>query len=147
MTGWRLGWLVGPANVEAKIYDMALYEYMAPPMFTQYGGIAALRHGETFIKNQTAHWQSNLDLITKRFGEMDRIIFSPPPASFYTFFRIRGFDDSMTLARRLIDEAGVSLAPGGSFGSCCGDYLRMCFGASNEKINESLDRIEKFLNK
>lgn len=147
MTGWRLGWLIGPARVEPKIYDLALYEYMAPPMFTQYGGIAALRHGENFIKDQTAHWQVNLDIITKRFSEMDRVVFSPPPASFYAFFRVTGADNSMTLAKQLIDEAGVSLAPGGSFGSCCGDYLRMCFGASTQKVNEALDRIEAFLKK
>ena len=147
MTGWRLGWLVGPANVESKIYDMALYEYMAPPMFTQYGGIAALRHGEGFIKDQTAHWQKNLDLITERFAQMERVIFAPPPSSFYTFFRIKGFDDSMLLARQLIDEAGISLAPGGSFGSECGDYLRMCFGASSEKMHQAMDRLENFLKK
>ncbi len=147
MTGWRLGWLIGPARVESKIYDMALYEYMAPPMFTQYGGIAALRHGETFIKNQSLHWRTNLDLITERFGKMERVIFNPPPASFYTFFRIDGEPDSLSLAKRLIDEAGVSMAPGCSFGSGCGDYLRMCFGASTAKINDALDRIETFLNK
>ena len=142
-----MGWLIGPARVETKIYDLALYEYMTPPMFTQYGGIAALRHGEGFIKDQSIHWQNNLDLITKRFGEMERVIFNPPPASFYAFFRIKGEPDSMTLARRLIDEAGISLAPGGSFGSGCGDYLRMCFGASTQKINQALDRLEDFLKK
>ena len=147
MTGWRLGWLIGPARVENKVYDIALYEYMTPPMFTQYGGIAALRHGENFIKDQTAHWKSNLDLMTKRFAQMERVIFNPPPASFYAFFRVRDSGNSLTFARELIDGAGVSLAPGGSFGSCCGDYLRMCFGASPQKINQALDRIENFLKK
>ena len=147
MTGWRLGWLIGPARVETKIYDMALYENMCPPTFVQHGGIAALRHGEGFIKEQQIQWQHNLDLIETRFRDMPRVIFSRPPSSFYAFFRVDGFPNSMTFARQLIDEAGISLAPGCSFGSQCRDYLRMCFGASPQKLGSALDRLEAFLKK
>ncbi len=145
MTGWRLGWLIGPAHVESKIYDLALYENMCPPNFIQYGGIAALRHGEEFLKGQNEHWKSNLDLITRRFADMPRVIFNPPPSSFYAFFRVDGVSDSMTFAREMIDKAGVSLAPGASFGSGCGDYFRMCYGPSEQIIGNALDRLESFL--
>ena len=147
MTGWRLGWLIGPSRVESKIYDLALYESMCPVSFIQYGGIAALRHGEGFLKDQTARWKSNLDLITERFSHMERVQFNPPPSSFYAFFRIDGLQDSLISARTLIDEAGVSLAPGCSFGSKCGDYFRMCYGASPSTLNRALDRLENFLKK
>lgn len=145
MTGWRLGWLIGPSSVESKIYDLALYQNLCPPSFVQFGGIAALRHGEGFIKEQLAHWRSNRQLVTDRFASMERVNFNPPPSSFYAFFRIDGVSNSMEFARKMIDEAGISLAPGCSFGSDCGDYFRMCFGASPQKMNAALDRLENFL--
>lgn len=63
------------------------------------------------------------------------------------FFRVEGCDDSYELARQLIDEAGVSLAPGGSFGKEFNGYLRLCFASSPEILSEALDRLEKYLNK
>jgi aspartate aminotransferase len=147
MTGWRLGWLVGPASAETKIYDMALYEYMCPADFTQHAGIAALRHGEQFITSQLQSWQKNIDLIEESFSRTGKTIMVRPPATFYAFFRIDGQTDSMMLARRMIDEVGLSLAPGCSFGSSCKDYLRLCFGVSPEKLTKALDRFEDFCKK
>ena len=147
MTGWRLGWLVGPASAETKIYDMALYEYMCPADFTQHAGIAALRHGEPFIASQLESWQKNIDLIEQSFDRTGKAMMVRPPATFYAFFRIDGQTDSMALARRMIDEVGLSLAPGCSFGSSCKDYLRMCFGVSPEKLTKALDRFEDFCKK
>lgn len=144
MTGWRLGWLVGPSSSESKIYDMAMYEYMGPPDFTQYGGIAALRHGEPFIKAQLKAWEENINLIEDSFKRIGKIRMTRPPATFYAFFRIDGAPDSMEIARQLIDNAGISLAPGCSFGKDCKDYLRLCFGVSPEKLSRALERFETF---
>ena len=145
MTGWRLGWLIGPADAENRIRDLSLYEVLCPPSFVQMAGIAALRHGEDFIVEQKQHWAKNLDMIMDRFAKLDRVHMTRPDATFYAFFRVDGEPDSMALARRLIDEAGVSLAPGASFGSCCAQHLRLCFGASQGLMNEALDRIEPIL--
>lgn len=147
MTGWRLGWLVGPASAETKIYDTALYEYMCPADFTQHAGIAALRHGEPFIKNQLEQWQKNIDLIEESFARTGKAHMVRPPATFYAFFRIDGVTDSMSCARRMIDEVGLSLAPGCSFGSSSKEYLRLCFGVSPEKLTKALTRFEDFCRK
>lgn len=143
MTGWRLGWLVGPADAEERIRDLALYEVLCPPSFVQVAGIQALRHGEEFIAEQKIHWRENLDLIMERFHGLPRLHMGRPASTFYAFFRVEGEPDSMKLARRLIDEVGVSLAPGVSFGSCCAEHLRLCFGASRPMMTEVLDRLEK----
>lgn len=145
MTGWRMGWLICPAEAETRIRDLVLYETMGPPDFTQYGALAALRHGEGFIAEQLAFWESNLDRVMAHFGRMPRIQMARPKASFYAFFKVKGEHDSLRLARRLIDEAGVSLAPGTSFGSGCGEYLRLCFGAAPEVVEEALTRLERIL--
>lgn len=145
MTGWRMGWMICPSDAEEKLRDLILYETMGPPAFTQYGALAALRHGEEFIKEQLSHWEKNLDMVMNKFEELPRVRMARPAATFYAFFKVEGEPDSMSLARRLIDEAGVSLAPGASFGSSCPDYLRLCFGAAPEVMEEALNRLEKVL--
>ncbi|HNQ92219.1 MAG TPA: aminotransferase class I/II-fold pyridoxal phosphate-dependent enzyme [Alphaproteobacteria bacterium] len=146
MTGWRLGWLVGPADAEEKIRDIILYETMGTPTFTQYGAIEALRHGEDFLGSQKDLWVQNLDIIMDRLPRMKGVTMVKPTAAFYAFFQIEGCD-SYELARELIDEAGVSLCPGAAFGKGFGDHLRLCFAVSPEILTEALDRLENHLKK
>ena len=143
MTGWRLGWLTGPAVAEHIIRDVALYDNMGPPTFTQFGGVAALRDGETFVADQLSLWQSNLDLLMDRLGQNPKVHISRPDSTFYAFFKVEGEPDCLTFAKRLIDEAGLSLAPGCAFGKSCTGWMRLCFAVSEAKLTEALDRLEK----
>jgi aspartate aminotransferase len=145
MTGWRLGWLIGPKDAENKIRDLILYENMGPPTFNQYAAIAALRHGEDFLLEQKSLWRENLGIVRQQWKNHSRIHMAETEAAFYAFFRVDGEENSFTFARRLIDEAGVSLAPGGAFGAGFNNYLRLCFGASPEVIAKALDRLDPFL--
>lgn len=143
MTGWRLGWLVGPADSETPLRDLALYDNMGPPTYAQYGAIAALRHGEPFIAEQMALWKSNLDLVMDRFNTNGRIKMRRPDSTFYAFFSVDGEPDCMHLVKRLIDESLLSLAPGCAFGKCCAGWVRMCFAVSEQRITEALNRLEQ----
>lgn len=145
MTGWRLGWLTGPDAAEAIIRDVALYDNMGPPTFTQFGGIEALRGGEDFITDQLSLWESNLDLIMERFGNNPKIHISRPKATFYAFFKVEGEPDCLVLAKKLIDEAGLSLAPGCAFGEACKGWMRLCFAVSENRLTQALDRLEKVI--
>ncbi len=145
MTGWRLGWLVGPANSENAVRDLALYDNMGPPTYAQHGAIAALRYGEPFIAEQVALWKSNLDLVMDRFNSNGRIHMERPEATFYAFFRVDGEPDCMHLVKRLIDESALSLAPGCAFGKCCSGWVRMCFAVSEQRIADALDRLEQVI--
>jgi aspartate/methionine/tyrosine aminotransferase len=145
MTGWRLGWLTGPSAAEEIIRDVALYDNMGPPTFTQFGGIAALRDGEEFIKEQRKIWESNLDIIMDRLGRNPKIHISRPKATFYIFFKVDGEDDCLVLAKKLIDEVGLSLAPGCAFGPNCKGWMRLCFAVSEAKLTQALDRLEKLI--
>ncbi len=147
MTGWRLGWLVGPADAEDKVRDLILYENMGPPTFNQYGGIEALRHGEEFLSSQKALWKGNLELVMGRLKTMPRLKLSRPTSSFYVFFQIEGCEDSYEEVKNMIDEVGLSLSPGSAFGRGFHDYLRMCFAVSPEILTQSLDRLQKYLEK
>jgi len=143
MTGWRLGWLVGPADSEPAVRDIALYNNMGPPTYAQLAGVAALRHGEPFIAEQLDLWKSNLDIVMDRFNTNGRITMVRPPAAFYAFFHVEGEEDCLHLSKRLIDEAGLSLAPGCAFGTCCQGWIRMCFAVSEQRLIESLNRLEQ----
>ncbi|MCC6599014.1 MAG: pyridoxal phosphate-dependent aminotransferase [Alphaproteobacteria bacterium] len=143
MTGWRLGWIVGPPLAETKIRDVALYNNLCPPTFTQYGAIAALEQGEPFLKEQIDLWRANRDLLVRRFADMPRISQAFPAATFYSFFKVDGEPDCIALTKRLIDEAQLLLSPGVGFGEAGRGYIRMCFAVSERRLSEALDRLEK----
>lgn len=145
MTGWRLGWIVGPKIAEDKIRDVALYNKLCPPTFTQYGAIAALEQGEDFLKQQIDLWRSNRDLVVKRFKDMGCVHLAYPKSTFYAFFKVNGEDDCIALTKRLIDEAGVLLSPGSAFGQSSKGYIRLCFAVSEARLSEALDRIESVI--
>jgi aspartate aminotransferase len=145
MTGWRLGWLVGPRSTEDAIRDIVLYNNMGVPTFNQFGAIEALRHGEDFLKDQIGLWRANRDMVRDRFKDNERISINYPPATFYNFFRVQGQHDCMQLAKNLIDQAGIGLAPGCAFGKAGGGHMRLCFAIDKEPMIEALDRLESYV--
>ncbi len=145
MTGWRLGWIVGPREAEDKIRDVALYNNLCPPTFTQYGAIAALEQGEDFLKKQLSLWHANRDLVVARFAKMKNVHMSYPAATFYAFFKVDGQDDCIALTKLFVDEAGVLLSPGSAFGRSSKGYIRLCFAVSEARLTNALDRIERVI--
>ncbi|HBH25873.1 MAG TPA: beta-eliminating lyase [Rhodospirillaceae bacterium] len=141
MTGWRLGWIVGPPEAADKIRDVALYNNLCPPTFPQYGAIAALEEGEGFLAEQIALWRANRDAMMAAFAAMPRVRLARPEATFYGFFRVEGEGDCITLAKRFVDEAGLLLSPGCAFGHACRSYIRMCFAVSRDRLDETMRRI------
>lgn len=145
MTGWRIGWIVGPQIAEEKIRDVALYNNLCPQTFMQYGAISALEHGEAFIKSNINLWRKNRDLTLKKFEETGRIQMSKPEATFYGFFKVNGEDNCKEMTKRFIDEARVLLSPGCAFGETSKGYIRMCFAVSEQRLAEALDRMANIL--
>jgi aspartate aminotransferase len=145
MTGWRMGWIVGPQIAEPKIRDVALYNNLCPPAFTQFGAIAALEDGEGFLNQQIDLWRGNRDLVVERFNKMGNVHLAYPASTFYAFFKVDGYDDCIELTKRLVDEAGVLLSPGSAFGESSKGYVRLCFAVSEARLSEALDRIERVI--
>lgn len=145
MTGWRMGWIVGPPEAESKIRDVALYNNLCPQTPMQYAGMAALERGEDFIASQIDLWRKNRDLTCTAFNTLPLVHMTKPEATFYGFFKVEGQSDCMALTKRFIDEAGVLLSPGCAFGQSCKGYIRMCFAVSERRLVEALDRIKKIL--
>ncbi|HEX7390928.1 MAG TPA: aminotransferase class I/II-fold pyridoxal phosphate-dependent enzyme, partial [Acidiphilium sp.] len=76
---------------------------------------------------------------------LNRVRFQPPSASFYAFARIAGLTDSLGLARRLVTEHKVAVAPGIAFGDAGEGHIRLCFAQSPEKLARAMDRLRSGL--
>jgi aspartate/methionine/tyrosine aminotransferase len=145
MTGWRLGWMIGPAQAEPRIYDLVLYDNMGPPNFTQYGAMAALKHGEDFVAEQKTRFRKHEQIVHDALTRIGGIEAVRPESSFYAFFKSEREPDCMSFARRLIDEHGLGLAPGCAFGRNFNGYMRLCFAVSEPRLREALGRLEQAL--
>ena len=146
MTGWRLGWLIAPHALIAQMGKVIEFNTSCAPAFVQRAGLAAVIHGEALVQATVARLRASRDLLVSSLGAIAGIETAPPPGAMYLFFRIAGrSDDSVSLAKQLVAEAGLGLAPGAAFGSEGEGYLRWCFAASDALLAQGAERLQKFL--
>ena len=144
MTGWRLGWITAPVQLGVQFEKLNEYNVAGPPPFIQQAGITALKKGEVFIRESNARYLQALSYFTEWAKAQERIEFDVPTAAFYAFFKIREGNDSLAMAKDLLNK-GVGLAPGCAFGSQFDSYLRLCFASSIPKLEKGLKRLEDWL--
>ena len=111
----------------------------------QRAGIVAVQDGEPFVAEIVARYKSARDLVIERVAAIPRLSLPAPEAAFYAFIRVEGMADSVALAKDLLANAGVGLAPGAAFGDGFDDYLRLCFAATLPTLERAFDRLEDFL--
>jgi len=145
MTGWRLGWMVMPEGLAPTADKLLEFNTSGGQAFLQRAAIVALEEGESFVAEQVARYRAGRDLVTQRLGGMRRVRLTRSEASMYLMFQVEDEPDSYKLALRLVDEAGVGLAPGIAFGAGGEGYLRLCFAASHAKLGEAMDRLAPVL--
>lgn len=147
MTGWRLGWLTHPAELAPVVAKLVQITTSGVPQFLQRGAITALREGDSVIRDLRAQCLAGRDIVFDRLEAWPMVRAARPKAAFYAFFAFEGMTDSLAMAKRIIDEANVGLAPGSAFGPAGEGYLRLCFAASEETLVKGLDRLEPMLGK
>ena len=145
MTGWRLGWLEAPPQLGAMIENLIQYSTSGVPVFMQRAAIVALDHGDGLIAHQLSRLTQSRDLLCEALWRAGRVHFAKPPGAFYLFCKIGGFPDTRALAMRLVDEAGIGLAPGSAFGEGGRDYLRICFARQPDVVAEAARRLVNWL--
>ncbi len=145
MTGWRIGWLEAPPALGPAIENLIQHMSSGVPSFSQWGAIAALDEGEAFLASQIAQMRRNRDRMTQVLSATGRVRFAMPEAAFYLFCAIEGHADSRALALRLVDEAGVGVAPGSAFGKGGEGFIRLCFARSSGDIDEAARRLAQWL--
>ena len=115
------------------------------PGFIQSAGIAALTKGEPHIRALQVELTHNRDQVIAALRTIEGVDAPVPQGGMYAFFRIHGQSDSVALAKRLVREAGLGLAPGAAFGAEGEGWLRWCFAAGGEGLNEGLARLAKWV--
>jgi aspartate/methionine/tyrosine aminotransferase len=139
MTGWRLGWLVVPPSCLDAIGKLIEFNTSCAPSFVQKAALEALRREGEITPPLVAHFKLCRDTLVPLLQAVPYVTVGPAKGGMYAFFKIEGFDDSLALAKRLVSEAGLGLAPGSAFdlapdtqANRVGEgWMRWCFASTD----------------
>ncbi len=146
MTGWRMGFLCAPKEIIGAMTKLHQYGIMSAPTTSQYAAIEAMRNGDGDIAEMKAEYDKRRRFLVDGFRKLGLDCFEPKGA-FYTFPCIKSTGlSSEEFCERLIREERVAVIPGSAFGPGGEGFVRACYAASMENLDEALKRIERFLN-
>ncbi len=145
MTGWRLGYALGPEKIIEKMTILHQYAIMSAPTMSQYAAIEALKNGDEDIEKMRGEYDLRRRLIVSGFRKMGFSCFEPEGA-FYVFPCIKNTGlTSEEFCSRLIREKHVAVIPGTAFGECGDGYIRVSYSYSINHIREALKRMQEFV--
>lgn len=145
MTGWRLGYAVGPAHLLEAMMRIHSYTAMSAPTMAQIGAVEALRHGAEDVAHMVGHYDQRRRMLLAGFRQLGLPCFEPGGA-FYTFPSIAHTGlTSAEFSRRLLFEENVAAVPGTAFGDCGEGYLRCTYATHLDLLKEALARIGRLL--
>jgi len=146
MTGWRLGWLVLPPALVPAMANLIEFNTSCAPVFVQRAGLAALAGAADFVPDLVRRLKLCRDTLLPQLAALPGISVATPQGGMYAFFRLEGHDDSLALAKRLVTEAGLGLAPGAAFGAEGEGWLRWCFASHDPaRLSLGVERLKRFL--
>ncbi len=142
MTGWRLGWLVLPPGMTDAVGKLVEFNSSCAPVFVQRGGLAALAQADASVPALVQHLKACRDRLLAGLQALPGLEVALPPGGMYAFFRVEGETDSLALAKRLVADHGLGLAPGAAFGPEGEGWLRWCFASRDPaRLDQGLDRL------
>ena len=145
MTGYRLGYACGPADVIDAMMKIHQYGIMSAPTLAQAAGVEAMDFGDKDVERMRREYQKRRDFLVPALNAMGLKTVMPKGA-FYIFCDIRstGMSDE-DFAMKLLKDYGVAVVPGSAFGKCGAGFVRMSYATSLEKIKIAAERIAKML--
>jgi aminotransferase len=143
MTGWRIGYACGPAELIDAMMKVHQYSMMCASIISQDAAIEALDHGGDAMKKMRDQYHRRRDFVVRRFNEIGLTCHSPR-GSFYTFPSVAstGLSDS-EFAVGLLKNESVAVVPGTAFGPGGAGFVRACFATGYEQLIEACDRMER----
>ena len=145
MTGWRLGYALGPAEIIAQMTKIHQYGIMSAPTTAQYAAIEALKNGDRDVNRMRDEYDMRRRLVVDSFNDMGLSCFEPLGA-FYVFPCIKSTGlSSDEFCTRLIMEKHVAVVPGTAFGACGDGFVRVSYSYSLKHLKIALQRIREFL--
>lgn len=145
MTGWRAGWLAVPEPLMEDLGKIIEYNTSCILEPVQRAAAVAIQQGEPEVARLRAHLRATRQLLVDELTALPGVIVPEAGGAMYVFFRIEGQGDTLALAKRLVEEAGLGLAPGGAFGPEGEGWLRWCHATSPDRLREGVKRLKAFL--
>jgi aminotransferase len=147
MTGWRIGYAAGPAELIKGLVRIHQYSVMSAPTISQYAALEALKIGEPYVQEMLAEYDRRRKLIHQGLNDIGLPTFEPHGA-FYVFPSVHntGMSDE-TFAEKLLIEERVAVVPGSSFGDAGKGFVRCSYATSYEKIERALEKMGRFVKK
>lgn len=145
MTGWRLGYALGPAKIIEQMTKLHQFAIMSAPTNSQYAAIDALKNGDSDISKMVMDYDMRRRFSVDAFRKIGLDCFEPKGA-FYVFPCIKSTGlSSDEFCERLIKEKHVAVVPGNAFGDCGEGYIRASYCYSIDNIKEAISRIGEFV--
>ena len=146
MTGWRLGYLVMPPDMTPHVGKLLEFNTSCAPVFVQRAALVALQQTEAVTPRIVAHLKTCRDTLVPLLQAVPGVQTSAAPGGMYAFLRVAGHADSLQLAKRLVAEAGLGLAPGIAFAPEAEGWLRWCFASKDvARLGQGVDRLRRWL--
>ena len=153
MTGWRLGWLVMPPAMTAQMGKLIEFNTSCAPVFIQRAGLVAIERTLDVTPRVVAHLKACRDTLIPQLAAVPGVQVAAAKGGMYAFFRLEDqarFGDSLDVAKRLVLEAGLGLAPGNAFmvnpGADAQGWLRWCFASQDlSRLGQGVQRLERWL--
>lgn len=146
MTGWRLGYVCGPAAIIESLARLQQNYMLCANTFAQFGGVAALNGPQDCVETMHSAFDERRKILVEGLRGVPKISFTEPQGAFYVFLDIRETGmDALTFCRRLLDEAHVACVPGDDFGPAGLGHIRLSYATSAENCAEGVRRIRNFL--
>lgn len=147
MTGWRLGYAAGPAELIQAMTKIHQYTIMCAPTMAQYGAVEALRSGSASVEHMRKSYRQRRNFVTSAFEEMG-LMTNRPGGAFYIFPSIKETGmSSEAFAEALLIEEKVAVVPGSVFGESGEGYIRCSYATSMKQLTEAMKRIKRFVEK
>jgi aspartate aminotransferase len=142
MTGWRLGWLVGPTAVMKLAAKMNSQTVTSAATFTMAAAVAALNGPQDAVEEMRLAYQQRRDFMVKALNEIDGITCAMPDGAFYLMPRfVNSSKNSLQLANALLDKCGIAATPGVAFGLSGEGHLRFSYATSMDELERAVERL------
>jgi aspartate/methionine/tyrosine aminotransferase len=148
MTGWRMGYAILPPEL-VKTFDLYNVNIASCACtFSQHAAVEALRGPQDSVSNMVSEFRARRNYLVEALNAIDGISCTVPRGAFYAFANISETGmSSAEAASKLLDEAGVAVLSGASFGPCGEGYIRLSYATSMARLEAAVERIAAFLAK
>ncbi|MFT7526230.1 MAG: arginine:pyruvate transaminase [Gammaproteobacteria bacterium] len=146
MSGWRVGWVVAPAELTQHLGRFSAMSIFGCPQFIQDAAAFALNNDEYYVREMCAQYQKRRDLVCARLAQMPGVKFLKPESGMFIMVDISFiYKDDKEFAQKLLNAEKLSVLPGSAFGAGTTGHIRLSLVQPENILTEGCNRLQRFL--